>query len=144
MNVLLTSAGRRNYLIKYFKDYRDTVKVFVADSDPSAPTMCEADKGFLVPRLDHEGYMNEANRICIKNSIDLIVPLHDHDVAKIGVVRDVHEDSGSSALTPNSGMARTCLDKLCTHDLLVESEIETATTATASADNAELMLNPLK
>lgn len=106
--------------------------------------MSEADKGFLVPRLDHERYLDQVKRICVENSIDLLVPLHDHDVVKISEIRDVLEDSGTSVLTPDSGMARTCLDKLRTHDLLVESGIQTAVTATASADNAELMLNLFK
>ena len=59
MNILLTCAGRRNYLVEYFQDALDGKgKVFVLNSTASATSMLVADEAIIAPYLYEEGYVN--------------------------------------------------------------------------------------
>jgi carbamoyl-phosphate synthase large subunit len=52
MNVLLSSAGRRSYLVHYFRDaLRGTGAVFAANCVPDTPAMLVADRAFVVPAV---------------------------------------------------------------------------------------------
>ena len=57
MNVLFTCAGRRNYLIDYFRvALGGRGLIFAADSSSEAPTLQEADRAFVMPLVSHPGY----------------------------------------------------------------------------------------
>ena len=58
MNILLTSAGRRTYLVRYFKEAQtDGSLVFAANSTMS-PALMEADGHVLTPLIYEEGYVD--------------------------------------------------------------------------------------
>ena len=58
MNVLLTCAGRRNYLVDYFKDAMDGKgRVLAADQSDSAPALQIADASFVLPNVYNPEYI---------------------------------------------------------------------------------------
>ena len=66
MNILFTCAGRRNYLINYFKEALEGIgKVFVTDMQQNAPAMMDADISIQVPEIYNEYYIE-----CIKNIVE--------------------------------------------------------------------------
>ena len=71
MNILFTCAGRRNYLINYFKEALEgNGKVFVVDMQINAPSMIDADVAIQVPEIYDDNYIE-----CIKNINTIFVPL---------------------------------------------------------------------
>ena len=75
MNVMLTCAGRRSYLVEIFKEaVGDRSRVFACDSSADAPALQKADKAFIVPRVDQEDYIDTLSAICDDHQIGLLVP----------------------------------------------------------------------
>lgn len=65
MNILFTCAGRRNYLLHYFRDaLSGSGRVLAADSNENAPAMMEADAAFLVPRVESPNYICSLLTLC--------------------------------------------------------------------------------
>ena len=74
MNVMLTCAGRRSYCVEFFKQaVGDQRRVFACDSSADAPALQKADKVFVVPRIDHEDYIDALLAICDDHRIGLLV-----------------------------------------------------------------------
>jgi carbamoyl-phosphate synthase large subunit len=75
MNVMLTCAGRRSYLVEIFKEaVGDRSRLFACDSSAEAPALQKADKAFIVPRVDREDYVDTLLAICEDHQIGLLVP----------------------------------------------------------------------
>ncbi len=57
MNVLLTCAGRRNYLVEFFQaELAGRGRVIACDTSATAPALAAADEGLIVPSMDDPGY----------------------------------------------------------------------------------------
>ena len=48
--------------------------VLACDSSPDAPALQEADKAFVVPRVDEQGYVETLLSICAEYQVGLLVP----------------------------------------------------------------------
>ena len=60
MNILITSAGTRGYLIRYFKEaLKEKGKIFAADCSKYAPALYNADNYFIVPTVSDKNYIDE-------------------------------------------------------------------------------------
>ena len=69
MNVLLTSAGRRNYLVRYFqRALRGRGRVYAADAKASAAALGVADGRVLVPAIGSGRYIDTLLRTCIETT----------------------------------------------------------------------------
>ena len=78
INILLTSAGRRNYLVEYFREaIRGRGRVFAADARAGAPALQEADGVVVMPRADDPHYVDALLEFCEAQRIGLLVPLSD-------------------------------------------------------------------
>ena len=59
MNVLLTSVGRRAYMVKYFKKAVGTDgKVIVSNSDENSVAFRYADKSYVSPLIYDKAYIS--------------------------------------------------------------------------------------
>jgi len=78
MNILFTCAGRRNYLINYFKDaLGGNGKIFVVDMQLNAPSMIDADVAIQVPEIYDDNYIECIKNIIEKNNIKAVISLND-------------------------------------------------------------------
>ena len=78
MNILITSAGTRGYLIRYFKKALKKVgKIFAADCSKYAPALYNADNYFIVPAVADKNYISELFKICLKNKVKGVISLND-------------------------------------------------------------------
>jgi len=95
MNVLLTSVGRRSYLVDYFKDaVASDGKVIAANSEALTSGMVAADKAYTVPRVDTEEYIPAILKICQEENVGLVVSLFDIDLPYLSRARQQFLDSG--------------------------------------------------
>ena len=77
-NILFTCAGRRNYLINYFKEtLKGRGKVFAADMSVSAPAMVDADVSILVTSIYDNNYISSLKAIIKKHDITAVISLND-------------------------------------------------------------------
>ena len=112
MNVLLTSAGRRSYLVDYFKQaLNGNGMVIAANSFPDAPAMYAADKAMVVPPCCEKDYIEKIVSICRQHNVDLICSLHDLDVYVLSQHIDKLNKTGSFPVLPDSEWGRISLDK---------------------------------
>ena len=80
MNILLTSAGRRTYLVEYFKKALAGNGLVYAANAVWSPALLAADEGILSPLIYDEAYIPFLKKICVEKQIGLIVPLFDIDL----------------------------------------------------------------
>lgn len=78
MNILFTCAGRRTYLLKYFKEnLAEGDKVVATDMQLSAPALQVADVKLQVPAVYDPEYVNITLNICKEQKIDALLSLND-------------------------------------------------------------------
>ncbi len=78
MNILFTCAGRRNYLINYFKEaLKEKGKVVAVDSNLLAPALVDADLGVKVPSIYDENYIAALEKVIKNYDINAVISLND-------------------------------------------------------------------
>ena len=78
MTILFTCAGRRTYLLKYFRENMDPGDMIVAtDMQLTAPALQAADVRIQVPAVYAPDYIDITLRICRDYSIDALISLND-------------------------------------------------------------------
>jgi carbamoyl-phosphate synthase large subunit len=115
MNVLLTCAGRRNYLVEFFRvALEGRGQVYAADCSRDAPALHEADRAFVVPPLGHPEYIEHMLELCRANAVRLVVPLNDLELPVLARHRERFRDEGTVALVSSPEVIDTCFDKWAT------------------------------
>lgn len=112
MNILFSCAGRRNYLLKYFREaLRGDGSVLATDLSPLAPAMAEADKALTVPRVDASGYIDELINICKDNEVGLLISLNDHELPILASSKDKFQQVGTKIVVSAPSVVELCFDK---------------------------------
>lgn len=135
MNVLFTSSGRRVELISLFK--REGFITFAVDSDPTAPSLYTADKGFIVPRVmdNPEEYIDALLDICKKEYIKVIIPLIDPELPILSKEKAIFSEIGTVVLLSDYSSVRIAADKYATHNFY--KEVGLPSPETLALDNKE-------
>jgi carbamoyl-phosphate synthase large subunit len=142
MNILVTAAGRRSYLVKYFQDaLGETGQVVTANTDLHSPAMQVADTAIKVSRSSDPGYKQEILSICRRYSIGLLISLHDLDTLAISRFRRDLADAGVIALVPNAEWALMCLDKHQTHMVLEQHGFRSPWSCLSLLEAKEAVMN---
>lgn len=119
MHVLLTCAGRRNYLVGYFQSALQGKGLVIAvDSNIEAPALQAADRALLVPPITQENYIDALVSICQEYQVKLLVPSHDLELPLIATQRQRFLDVGTIPLISSANVIETCFDKLATSKFL--------------------------
>ncbi|HTF56222.1 MAG TPA: ATP-grasp domain-containing protein [Planctomycetota bacterium] len=115
MNVLLTCGGRRILPIKAFQEaLRGRGRVFACDCDAHAPALRQADRAFVVPRVDEVEYIEDLLSICRKHRVGLLVPALEPELPLLAAHRERFLAAGTFPLVPPAGVVDACYDKLAT------------------------------
>ena len=78
MNILFTCAGRRTYLLKYFKEnLNEGDRIVATDMQLSAPALQVADVKIQVPSVYDSKYIDTTLDICKKYKINALISLND-------------------------------------------------------------------
>ncbi len=120
MNILLTSVGRRSYLVKYFKEAVGlNGEVHVSNSSSINPAFVHADKSVVSPLIYEDSYIPFLLEYCVENKIDVIVPLFDIDLPILSVNKQVFEDIGVRVIVSDETVIKMCNDKWNTYNFLI-------------------------
>jgi carbamoyl-phosphate synthase large subunit len=124
MNVLLTSAGRRNYMLEYFRVALDGHgQVFAADSSSDAPALYEADRAFVVPHAAEPGYIGHLLELCRVHQVGLLVSLNDLELPMLARHREQFRREGTIAVVSSPDVVEICFDKWATRRFLLSCGI---------------------
>jgi carbamoyl-phosphate synthase large subunit len=132
MNILFTCAGRRNYLINYFKKaLNGEGKIFAADMQLSAPAMVDADVPVQVPSIYDEKYIDSLINIIKKNHITAIISLNDLELPVLSLNRTMIENAGAKLLVSDEPVIDISFDKKKTADFIQLIGLKTPDTFTS-------------
>ena len=119
MNILLTSVGRRAYLVKYFKEVLgETGEVHVSNSDDLTVAFKYADKSIISPLIYDENYIPFLLDYCKENKIDILISLFDIDLPILAKNKKEFEKTGVSLIVSDYEFVKICNDKWLTHQYL--------------------------
>jgi len=111
-NILFTCAGRRNYIIKYFKEtLKGDGNIVAADMQLTAPALSDADKAYIVPPVDSDSYINELLEICKKEEIRAIISLNDLELPVLSSNKSCFDEIGVRVIISNGQVIDICFDK---------------------------------
>ena len=119
-NILLTCAGRRNYIVSYFQDalYNIGGKVYAANSDIYSSALSVADKGFIVPPIYDKDYIDVIITICKDHDITVVVPLFDLELPILAKNKQKFLDHGISVIVSSLDVINIGNDKWNTNRFL--------------------------
>ncbi len=145
MNTLFTCAGRRNYLIAYFrKALGGRGKLLAGDCSVHAAALQEADEGFILPPVQAPEYVDHLLDLCVEQGVELLVPLNDHELPILAAARHRFSRAGIEVLVSSSEVVELAADKLATArfaealDLHPPLTFSTLEGAFAALDSGEL------
>jgi len=141
MNVMLTCAGRRNYLVKCFQEaLNGRGQVFAADTSANAPALQQADKGFVLPSLNQPAYMDALVTICRNHRVILLISLNDFELRLLAMHRTRFLEVGTIPVISSPQIVDTCCDKWKTYEFLKASDLETPATYLSLTHAQEALL----
>ena len=132
LNLLFTCAGRRNYLINYFKEaIKGQGQIFTADMSTSAPAMVDADVAIVVPSIYDDNYITALKDIVKAHQIDAIISLNDLELPILSKHKDDLEKTGVKVIISSESVIDIAFDKMKTFDFISEIGLKTPQTYTS-------------
>jgi len=134
-NILFTCAGRRNYLINYFKDeLKGHGKIFAVDMSNSAPAMVDADVAIIVPSIYDESYISVLKDIIKKHKISAVISLNDLELPILSKYKHDLEKTGTNIIISNEEVIDIAFDKVKTFNFIKSIGLNTPQTFTTISD----------
>lgn len=128
-NLLITCAGRRNYLINYFKkELKDNGKIVAVDQDLSSAALTEADVVYKVSGIDNRKYVDELKAIVKKEKVNAIISLNDIELPLLSKSKNEFAALGAQVLVSDSDVIDMCFDKWQTYLFLKNIGLSTPST----------------
>ena len=115
MNILFTCAGRRTYLLYYFKEQLgDEGQIIGADLQMTAPALSAADVAVTVPKVYDEHYVDRLLDICQQFHVDLLISLNDLELPILAEAKERFTEIGVCAVVSDKHVIDICFDKYVT------------------------------
>ena len=112
MNILFTCAGRRTYLLKYFRENLNEGDVIIAtDMQTSAPALQAADVRLQVPTVYATDYIDITLNICRKYKVDALISLNDLELPLLAANKARFEAEGVTVIVSDPEVIDICFDK---------------------------------
>jgi carbamoyl-phosphate synthase large subunit len=112
MNILFTCAGRRTYLLKYFRENMSKGdKIVASDMQLSAPALQVADVKVQVPAVYDPQYIDITLEICKKYAINALISLNDLELAILADNKARFEALGVKEIVSSPEVIDICFDK---------------------------------
>lgn len=112
MNILFTCAGRRNYLLEYFKEtLAGSGKIIAVDMNITAPALAVADVARVVPDVYADRYTDVLLEVCRAEEVDALISLNDLELPVLATARRSFEDAGVKLIISNEEVVDICFDK---------------------------------
>lgn len=125
LNILLTSSGRRGYLVKYFKEaLNGRGIVHAGNSSPCAPAFYYADQCVITPLIYDDNYVPFLLEYCNANNISAIIPLFDVDLMILAKNKKKFAEQGVGVVVSAQEVIDICNDKWMTYCFCEEHKID--------------------
>lgn len=112
MNILFTCAGRRTYLLKYFKENMSAEdKVVATDMQLSAPALQAADVKLQVPAVYDPKYIDITLNICKEQKINALISLNDLELPILAENKAKFEALGVTVIVSDPEVIDIAFDK---------------------------------
>ena len=112
MNILFTCAGRRTYLLKYFKEnMSEGDKIVATDMQLSAPALTAADIKVQVPAVYDPSYIDVTLDICKKYNINALLCLNDLELPILAENKARFETIGVTVIVSDPKVIDIAFDK---------------------------------
>lgn len=122
MNILISSAGKRVSLVRFFQKEMKAAfgngKVFTTDLFPELSPACQvADQAVRVRRVSEPGALEELLEICRQHEIKLMIPTIDTELEFLATHKDAFLAVGTKVVVSELEFVKKCRDKRKTEDL---------------------------
>lgn len=115
MNILFTCAGRRTYLLKYFKEnMADGDTVIATDMQLTAPALQVADLKIQVPAVYDPSYIDKTLAICKDYAVDALISLNDLELPILADQKSRFEAVGVKVIVSDPQVIDIAFDKFKT------------------------------
>lgn len=112
MNILFTCAGRRTYLLMYFKEnMQPDDKVVATDMQLTAPALQVADVKLQVPAVYAEDYIDKTLAICKEQKIDALISLNDLELPILAEQKARFKENGVKVIVSDPQVIDIAFDK---------------------------------
>ncbi len=112
LNILFSCAGRRTYLLKYFKEQLSDAGLIVAtDMQLTAPALTVADIKIQVPAVYDDGYIDCMLDICRRHDIKAVICLNDLELPILSKEKARFEAIGVKVIVSDPEIIDICFDK---------------------------------
>ena len=114
MNILITSASRKVWLIKAFQralSEEGGGEVIAIDANPRSAALYFADKGYVIPPGLGEEFLTAVQDICQKHRIKLLIPTRDEELPFFARARQKLQSIGTTVMVPGLNTVEICQDK---------------------------------
>ena len=112
MNILFTCAGRRTYLLKYFKEnMAEGDKIVATDMQLSAPALQAADVKIQVPAVYDPKYVDITLDVCKEHKIDALISLNDLELPILAENKARFEALGVKVIVSDPEVIDIAFDK---------------------------------
>ena len=132
LHILFTCAGRRNYLINYFRDaLKGRGKVFAMDMSDTAPAMVDADVAITVPSVYDINYIPSLIEIIQIHKINAIISLNDLELPILSRHLKYLQSTGVKVLVSSESVIDIAFDKIKTFNFIKSIGLKTPLTFTS-------------
>lgn len=112
MNIIFTCAGRRTYLLKYFKEQLgDNGLVIATDMQLTAPALTAADIKEQVPAVYADDYIERTLDICRCHYVKALICLNDLELPILASNRGRFDEIGVKVVVSAPEVIDICFDK---------------------------------
>lgn len=116
-NVLLSSVGRRSYLVHYFRQVLAGKGLVIAtNSLADTSGMRVADENYVIPAAPDCRFVDELVGVCAKHQVLLLFSLHDWETPFIASNFEQFRAVGTIPVVSRPEVIELCLDKLKTQE----------------------------
>ena len=135
MNILFTCAGRRTYLLKYFKEnMQEGDKIVATDMQLSAPALQAADVKLQVPAVYADDYIDKTLDICKKYDINALISLNDLELPILAEQKERFEALSVKVIVSDPQVIDIAFDKYKTAQWVESLGLNAPKTYTRLAD----------
>lgn len=112
MNILFTCAGRRTYLLNYFREnLSEGDEIIATDMQLSAPALQVADVKIQVPAVYAKDYIDITLDICRKHHVDALISLNDLELPILAENKARFAAEGVIVIVSGPEVIDICFDK---------------------------------
>ncbi len=121
LNILILSCGTRNKIVQYFKkELGNKGLVIAADCSELAPALYDADKHYIVPRIDAEEYLDVVLSICKENNIKAVLSLIDPELSLLAKYKQQFLNIGTTPIISDYEVVEMCFNKYAMYQFLIQ------------------------